>query len=116
MKTRLQKAIAVLFLLAATQITKAQTTWQWAKSAGATGSEATTGTVVDASGNIYAIGWYTSATITFGGTTLTNPGNFTGDMFLAKYDATGNVLWAKTYGGVDGEIGNGIAIDASGNV
>lgn len=116
MKTRLQKAIAVLFLIAAVHITKAQTTWQWAKSAGATGSEATTGTVVDASGNVYAVGWYTSATITFGGTTLTNPGSFTGDMFVAKYDATGNVLWAKTFGGVDGEIGNSIAIDASGNI
>lgn len=116
MKTRLQKAIAALFLIAAVQITQAQTTWQWAKSAGTTGNEATTGTVVDASGNVYTVGWYTSATITFGGTTLTNPGSFTGEMFVTKYDATGNVVWAKTFGGVDGEIGNGIAIDGSGNI
>lgn len=118
MKTSLQKFIATLFILVIFQSNFgiAQTNWQWAKSAGATGSEATTGTVVDAGGNVYAVGWYTSATITFGGTTLTNPGSFTGDMFLTKYDAAGNVLWAKTFGGVDGEIGNAIAIDASGNV
>lgn len=117
MKTRLQKTLTALLLLFVIKATHAQTnTWQWAKSAGATGNEATTGSVVDASGNVYVVGWYTSATITFGTITLTNPGNFTADMFIAKYDASGNVLWAKTFGGVDGEIGNGIAIDASGNI
>lgn len=117
MKTRLQKTLTALLLLFVINATHAQTnTWQWAKSAGATGNEATTGSVVDVSGNVYVVGWYTSATITFGTITLTNPGNFTADMFIAKYDASGNVLWAKTFGGVDGEIGNGIAIDASGNI
>lgn len=90
--------------------------WQWAKSAGSTGSEMATGTALDASGNLYVVGWYTSANITFGAITLTNPGNFTSDIFLVKYDTNGNVIWAKTYGGVDGDLGNGITVDASGDV
>lgn len=103
---------AALFLSATTQ---AQT-WQWARSAGSTGSEMTTATAIDASGNLYAVGWYTSANITFGTITLTNPGIATSDIFLVKYDAAGNVLWAKTFGGADGDLGSGVAVDAAGNV
>ncbi len=62
------------------------------------------------------MGWYSSATITFGSLTLTNPGVGTGDVFLVKYDASGNALWAKTFGGTDGDVGNAVAVDASGNV
>lgn len=91
-------------------------TWQWAKGAGSTGSEAAMGSALDASGNLYVIGWYTSANITFGAITLTNPGLYTADVFLVKYDAAGNALWAKTFGGIDGDLGNGIAVDAGGNI
>jgi hypothetical protein len=90
--------------------------WQWARSAGTTGGEAVLGTASDNSGNLYVIGWYSSANITFGSITLTNPGIGTGDIFLVKYDVSGTALWAKTFGGTDGDIGNGIAVDAIGNV
>ncbi len=116
MKTNF-KIFALLAMLVLGEKTFAQTpSWQWAKSAGSTGGEAAMGTALDGSGNLFTIGWYTSANITFGATTLTNPGIGTGDIFLTKYDAAGNVLWAKTFGGVDGDIGNGVAADASGNV
>ncbi|MBK6522010.1 MAG: SBBP repeat-containing protein [Sphingobacteriaceae bacterium] len=105
----------VLFLR--TEKSLAQTTtWQWAKSAGSTGYEAALGTAADNSGNLYVIGWYSSATITFGSITLTNPGVGTGDVFVVKFDGGGNPLWAKTFGGADGDVGNGIAVDALGNV
>lgn len=90
--------------------------WQWAKGAGSTGSDQGMSIVVDASGNVYTLGWYTSAQLTFGSITLTNPGVGTSDIFLTKHDAAGNAIWAKTFGGTDGEIGNGIAIDANGDV
>lgn len=118
MKTTFTKLILLLaFIIGASSPTFAQTpSWQWAKGAGATGGEATTGTVLDASGNLYAVGWYTSANITFGSITLTNPGSYTGEIFVVKYNSAGNVLWAKNYGGVDGDLGSGIAVDASGYV
>lgn len=99
------------------QISFGQTTnWLWARGAGSAGSEAVLGTASDNNGNLYVIGWYSSATITFGSLTLTNPGVGTGDVFVVKYDATGTALWAKTFGGAEGDIGNGIAADALGNV
>ncbi len=110
--------LTLVFVMAfQTERSFAQTAnWQWARSAGSTGYEATLGTASDASGNLYVIGWYSSATITFGSITLTNPGVGTGDVFLVKYDPSGTALWAKTFGGIDGDIGNGIALDVAGNV
>ena len=88
--------------------------WQWAKSAGGTGYESSTGVCTDASGNVFITGLFFSPTITFGTTTLTNAGGM--DIFIVKYDATGNVLWAKSAGGVYGERGQSVCTDASGNV
>jgi hypothetical protein len=117
MKTSIKIFVIILLTVLQSQKTAAQNpTWQWAKSAGSTGGEAAMGSALDAAGNLYVIGWYTSANLTFGSITLTNPGVGTGDVFLVKYDAAGNALWAKTFGGIDGDIGNGIAVDASGNV
>lgn len=119
MKTPFKIFALTLTLVIALQTEKslAQTTnWLWAKGAGSAGSEAALGTASDNNGNLYVIGWYSSATITFGSLTLTNPGVGTGDVFVVKYDATGTALWAKTFGGTEGDIGNGIATDALGNV
>ncbi len=88
----------------------------WAKSAGGTDEDEATSVAVDASGNVYVAGWFWSATITFGSTTLTNAGpTYYGDIFLAKYDAAGNALWAKSAGGADYDYANSIAVDTSGN-
>ncbi|MCE3295086.1 MAG: hypothetical protein K0R65_800, partial [Crocinitomicaceae bacterium] len=37
------------------------------------------------------------------------------DAFVVKYDAAGQVSWARSAGGVDNDYGDGIAIDASGS-
>lgn len=111
--------LSLSFLLAACTLTlsKAQSvSWQWARSAGSTGSEIAEASVLDPSGNLYVTGWYTSAGIGFGATTLLNAGAGTSDMYITKYDALGNVIWAKTFGGADGEISNCIAADASGDI
>ncbi|MDZ4664938.1 MAG: SBBP repeat-containing protein [Bacteroidota bacterium] len=119
MKTSFKIFVLTLVFVIALQNQKglAQTpNWLWARSAGSTGYEAALGTASDNNGNLYVIGWYSSATITFGSITLTNPGVGSGDIFLVKYDATGNTIWAKTFGGTDGDIGNAIALDALGNI
>ena len=38
------------------------------------------------------------------------------DIFIIKYNAIGNVLWAKNVGGSDFDIAYSIATDASSNV
>jgi len=48
---------------------------------------------------------------------LTNLGtSSTTDFFIAKYDSSGNVKWAKNAGGNDDDQPNSIATDLSGNV
>ncbi len=85
----------------------------WATSAGGTGGETAHSVVVDDSGNPYLTGRFTSPTLKFGSDTLTNAGS--ADLFLAKYDANGNVLWATSAGGIDSDYALSIAVDGSGN-
>ena len=89
----------------------------WAKSAGGSGGEQGFSLSADVSGNIFITGYFGSPTITFGSITLTNAvswGEF--DVFLAKYDGNGNVLWAKSGNGTNLDEGKSISTDAGGNV
>ncbi len=97
---------------------KAQT-WQWAKSGVSSTTTATSegySVATDKLGNVYATGFFSSPSITFGTYTLTNMGTNNGDVFLTKYDANGNVLWAKSGGGIDADFGHCVTTDASDNV
>lgn len=86
----------------------------WAKSAGGTSEDSGQGLVIDKSGNVFLLGVYSSSSITFGTTNLTNLGNY--DIFLIKYNISGNVIWAKRAGGTYADYGNRIALDTIGNI
>lgn len=88
-------------------------TYQWAVSGGGSNSDRALSVKADAAGNSYITGYF-YGTATFGSNTLTAAG--TQDVFIAKYDAAGNCLWAKKAGGAGADIGNGITVDNSGNV
>jgi PKD repeat protein len=89
-------------------------TWQWARSAGGNGYDYMGTTATDPFGNVYVTGSFAS-TITFGTTTLTSAGGST-DIFLAKYDSSGNALWAKRAGGTNVDLSGTVCCDAWGNV
>jgi Tfp pilus assembly protein PilZ len=88
----------------------------WAKRAGGTSSDAGMGVAIDSSGNILVTGIFSSPTITFGTTVLTNSSSGTYDIFIVKYDALGNVLWASSAGGTTNDRGNNISTDVGGNI
>ncbi|MEP7168334.1 MAG: SBBP repeat-containing protein [Bacteroidota bacterium] len=88
----------------------------WAKSAGGNLSDASLGITSDSNDNVYITGIFESSTIMFDTITLTNPGSITSDMFITKYDTSGNVLWAKSSGGTERDGGRRIISDAYGNV
>jgi len=115
--TVLKKSIllfAIISLFCFINNTYTQTSdWLWAKNAGGIDTDLSVSVAVDASGNVYVAGFFQSPVITFGSYTLMNEG--LGDMFLAKYDAGGNVLWAKSVGGIDNDYAHSVAVDASGN-
>ena len=113
----MKKLYTIILFVFVGVITNAQSpNWAWAKSAGGTDYDYGTGISTDASGNVLITGYFDSPTITFGTTTLTNAGTGIADIFVVKYDASGNVLWAKSAGGTDGDHGYGISTDANGNV
>lgn len=90
----------------------------WAKAIGGTGYDITAGSTTDAAGNLYVTGGYYSPFITIGTTTLTNADTVTvtADMFIAKYDSVGNLLWVKGAGGTKIDSGKDINTDDVGNV
>lgn len=105
--------ILILLVFCALHANSQSPSWQWAKSVGGTGYETSTSISVDANENVYATGYFGSPTITFGNTVLTNNGG--DDIFIVKYDAFGNVAWAKSAGGAASDVGNSISVDANGN-
>jgi hypothetical protein len=107
----------VIGIFLSTSIFAQSSDWLWLKSAGGDGDDWGISTAVDAKGNCFILGIFSSPSITFGRNTLINKSNYQDeyDIFLVKYDPNGNVLWAKSAGGSNRDIGNSIAIDADGN-
>ena len=89
----------------------------WAKRAGGTSTDEGHGIAVDGAGNSYVTGDFRDSA-TFGpgetnATTLTSAGG--DDIFVAKYEASGDLVWAKRAGGTSTDEGHGIAVDGAGN-
>ena len=98
-----------------TAVTDGVPTVSWATSIGGTGTDSGEGIATDSGGNVYVIGKY-SGSVTIGSTTLTTVSVGSYDAFVAKYDTSGTVQWAKSIGGMSSEYGYGIATDNGGNV
>ncbi|HYV92902.1 MAG TPA: T9SS type A sorting domain-containing protein [Chitinophagales bacterium] len=92
----------------------------WAKSSDGSDSyiNGANSITTDAAGFVYVAGFYNGSFITFGSITLNNPNGFgfSSDMFLVKYDQTGNVLWATSAGGISDDGTNSVATDLNGNI
>jgi hypothetical protein len=71
---------------------------QWAKAVGGTDSDLGLSIGSDAAGNTFVTGQFNSGSISFDGIVLNNLATPSGNIFVAKYDAAGNILWAKSYG------------------
>jgi hypothetical protein len=102
---------ALLGLVGGTRIYAQAPSWVWAKSAGNAKGHSI---AVDAKGNVYVTGYFESDSLTLGSITLRRAGGK--DIFVVKYDPNGQVLWAKSAGGMNDDYGASIAVDASGNV
>jgi hypothetical protein len=88
----------------------------WIRSAGGPDNDFGYNMTIDGAGNVYAVGTFTSASITFGTTVLTNASAGTADVFMVKYDSNGNVLWATSAGGPGVEFIYDVAADAAGQL
>lgn len=84
----------------------------WAKSHGGTGDDRGYHIALDASENIFVAGIF-SGTSTFENTTLTSRGSY--DIYLAKYNSQGQLLWVQQAGGTLYESVHGLCVDATGS-
>ncbi len=89
----------------------------WVRRAGGQGYDTASGIAVDAAGNAYVTGAF-EGNADFGTNVLTNANASSySDIFVAKLDPTGNVLWTVTAGEDSiSDVGNAIALDPNGNV
>jgi len=109
--------IAIFIFLLNFSIINAQTL-QWAKQIKSANNVVGSSVAVDASGNVYTVGYF-DGTADFNPTgtayNLTTAG--WDAVFITKFDASGNFVWAKQFSssGTD-NYGQSIAVDVSGNV
>ena len=85
----------------------------WVIGAGSDSSEYARNIVIDNNANIYIAGTFKDRTSL---DTIALNGYGKDDMFLAKYDAAGNIQWAQYGGGIENEWVRGLAIDANNNI
>jgi len=91
--------------------------WQWTKTWGGTNNDNGNSVAVDSYGNIYITGSYFGP-VDFnpaGGGTQPSHG-FYEDVFLSKFNSSGDWQWTKTWGGAYGDDGVSVAVDNSGNI
>lgn len=89
----------------------------WAKQIGGNIQAYCRASAVDASGNLYMVGDF-QGTVDFdlgpGSFALTSAGG--NDIFVCKWNADGELVWARSMGGSSSDVGRSIAVDGNGNV
>jgi hypothetical protein len=87
---------------------------QWARQGGGSGNDVGAGIRIDGSGNSYVTGWFT------GGASFdtVNVNSISGseDIFIAKYNPSGTILWVKPFGGAGNDEGWAVNVDVNGNI
>ena len=89
----------------------------WAKIIGGTGMDQSTFVIADDLGNVYTTGSF-SGTVDFDPGTGTSPITSNGlkDIFLQKLDVNGDLVWAKSIGSSNSDVGYSIALDQFRNI
>jgi hypothetical protein len=87
----------------------------WQRSLG-TGSVEQIAMTTDKSHQLYITGNLNPGTSYIGNDTLINNGPNTSDVFIAKMNSSGDIIWAKRYGNDDEEMSWDIAIDSKGRL
>ncbi len=111
MKTKAICLLLYLFLFASA-LSYAQS-WKWERKAGSPTNDVGQGTTTDKYANVYTTGYFTG-TMSIGTASLISRGGW--DVYLAKYDSSGNFIWAKSAGSVGDDNGATMCTDDSLNV
>lgn len=88
--------------------------WELARKAGGQRGDNLADIVFDETGNAYLTGYYTG-NATFGNVSLTGNGDLR-NVFVAKFDKSGNVVWAKNASDTSNASGFSILYDPAGDI
>ena len=91
----------------------------WATRIGGTNDDRGEGVTSDSFGNVYVTGSYLSTVVSFynaDGSKSIDVSSSNTDIFLAKYNPSGTVVWATRIGGAGTDAGQGVTSDNFGNV
>ncbi|HOS49029.1 MAG TPA: SBBP repeat-containing protein, partial [Bacteroidia bacterium] len=86
----------------------------WAKSSGGSQYEETSTVKVDHAGNVIVAGYFYSSSINIDGVVLNNSGDE--DIFIAKFNSGGTLLWAKKFGGTMLDEPRQLEVDDNDNI
>jgi hypothetical protein len=89
-------------------------TFGWAKSAGGASTDFPQGIALDSAGNVIVTGNFSSSSCTFSTVSLTCTGN--ADIFIVKYNSSGNTIWAKGATGTKGDWGYSVKTSTNGSI
>lgn len=92
----------------------------WSNSAGAISSILPKSTTTDLSGNVYVTGIF-HGTVDFDAgpgvkTLSTAPTDFSGDVFIAKFNSSGSLTWVKQIGDLYSDFSTSIIVNSSGYI
>ncbi len=102
MTRHLRKLILIFFTLSANMHAQGNVSFNWTHSWGGSGADSGSAVATDSSGNVYVVG----STSSFGA------GGY--DVLLTKYDSSGSLVWAKTWGGSSDEYATGVLAASDG--
>jgi Ig-like domain CHU_C associated/Beta-propeller repeat len=88
----------------------------WAKNMGGTSYDSGASILTDGSGNVYTIGDLQGTGDFDPGAGTANLTAISNDVFLSKLDASGNYVWAKSWGGSALDYGISITMDLANNL
>ncbi len=98
-------------------ITAQGVNFNYAKQIGNTGADVGKSVVTDSNGNLYTTGYFNGVgDFDPGAGTFTLSSYGLEDVFVTKFDAAGNFVWAKQIGGTGDERAYSISLDGSGNI
>jgi len=92
--------------------------FQWARTWGGDSVDTAYGVAAHSPSDIYVVGYF-KETVDFdpgGGTEEYTSDSSSEDVFLSKFDATGNFQWVRTWGGWAYDEACGVAADSLGNI
>jgi len=117
-KNLIKKSVFILsFLIGAAFINSGNMysqAWLWAKGSGGLNNDGGRAICTDPSGNIIVAGGFAAPSMQVGTVTVNSMGG--NDIYLAKFDPQGNMIWIQTIGGTGLDIVGSVCTGTNGNI